>query len=338
MALIRKAAFPPTASETETAMAHDYEYDVAISVAGEDRSHARELANMLEESRYSVFYDELETSKMWGKNLLEYLTSVYRNRSMYCVMFVSEHHKKKVWPTHERRTALARALEDEREYILPVRIDDVDIPEIEGTAYLDLREMTVADIFKTLEEKIDHDRESTAQASVKAAQSRYSFAPVEGKELVHPLIVYALLGGGYGIADGITTTRINVDRSNKSNRFSDKYEISEHNDRIWVVCANFNGNRQFFKYAHIATTPSGTIILECYYSGGGSGIFGDVGLFQWKISDLSEHEVELVIVDDIVLGDRYDGKIVYEGGALYIHPDQSRWRNGPDSLIEKRID
>ena len=319
-------------------MTRRYKHDVAISYASEDRKPAEELANLLKDSGYTFFYYKHKTSEIWGKNLPEHLAAVFRDEARYCVMFISEHHKKKAWPTLERRSALQRALAENREYILPVRVDDVDIPEIAGAAYLDLREMTVADIFKALEGKIVKDRELIAQAPVKAAQSKYSFVPKEGRELVHPLLIYDLLGGDYGIVDGVTTTSINVDRSNKSNKYFDEFHVGEFNGRSRIECWNINGGREFFVYTHIGTSPSGTVILECYQGGGGSGIFGDVGLFQWKTSDLSEDEVDLVIVDEIGLGDRYEGKVVYENGTLYIHPDQSRWRNGPDSLIEKRIE
>ena len=35
----------------------EYEYDVALSFAGEDRHHAEKLANLLKSGGYRVFYD-----------------------------------------------------------------------------------------------------------------------------------------------------------------------------------------------------------------------------------------------------------------------------------------
>jgi hypothetical protein len=35
-----------------------YEFDVALSFAGEDRAHAERLANLLRDTHVRVFYDE----------------------------------------------------------------------------------------------------------------------------------------------------------------------------------------------------------------------------------------------------------------------------------------
>ena len=66
-----------------------YEYDVALSFAGEDRQHAEELANLLESIGYKVFYDKYEQSRLWGKDLYAHLSSIYKDKARYCVMFLS---------------------------------------------------------------------------------------------------------------------------------------------------------------------------------------------------------------------------------------------------------
>lgn len=115
-------------------------YDVVLSFAGQDRKHAKDLADLLESSGYSFFYDENERADLWGKDLYEHLSSVYKDQARYCVMFLSEHYAKELWPNHERKSAQARAFQENREYILPVRLDDTEIQGISSTvAYLDLR-------------------------------------------------------------------------------------------------------------------------------------------------------------------------------------------------------
>jgi hypothetical protein len=42
-------------------------------------------------------------------------------------MFVSEAYASKAWTRHERRSALARALIEEGEYVLPARFDDTEL-------------------------------------------------------------------------------------------------------------------------------------------------------------------------------------------------------------------
>ena len=131
------------------------EYDVALSFAGEDREYAKELADLLIINHYSCFYDENELANLWGKNLYDYLSSVYKDRARYCVMFLSKHYKQKLWTNHERQNAQARAFKENREYILPVRLDDTEIPGILPTiGYLDLRVISIEKIYEVLDQKL----------------------------------------------------------------------------------------------------------------------------------------------------------------------------------------
>ena len=104
----------------------EYEYDVALSFAGEDRHHAERLANLLKSGGYRVFYDKYEQATLWGKNLYDHLSSIYKDKARYCVMFLSKHYGQKLWPNHERQSAQARAFEENQEYILPIRLCSVE--------------------------------------------------------------------------------------------------------------------------------------------------------------------------------------------------------------------
>ena len=140
------------------------EYDVALSFAGEDRHHAERLAELLRAEEYSVFYDEYELAKLWGKDLYVYLSSVYKDQAEYCVMFLSKHYARKMWTNRERQSAQARAFEENQEYILPVRLDDTEIPGILPTVgYLDLRSMTIEQVHQVLVAKLSG---ATSQTSI----------------------------------------------------------------------------------------------------------------------------------------------------------------------------
>src|SRR6266508_3315074 len=116
----------------------EMEYDVAISFAGEQRKEARDIAKGLTDAGVKVFFDEYEDAELWGKNLYEHLSEVYKDRAHYCIILVSAAYAKKVWTSHERRSAQARALQESQEYILPVRIDLTELPGLLPTVgYLD---------------------------------------------------------------------------------------------------------------------------------------------------------------------------------------------------------
>ena len=131
------------------------QYDVVLSFAGEDRHHAEKLAKLLEAGGYSVFYDEFERAQLWGKDLYVHLSSVYKDQARYCVIFSSKHYVRKLWAKHELQSAQARAFQENEEYILPIRIDDTEIPGILPTVgYLDLDPTNIEEIYQALVEKL----------------------------------------------------------------------------------------------------------------------------------------------------------------------------------------
>jgi hypothetical protein len=145
----------------------DFDYDIALSFAGEDRSVVDELAAALTQAGVRVFYDNYEQADLWGKDLYQHLQGVYRDRARYCVVFVSEAYARKLWTRHELKQAQARAFKESHEYILPVRLDDTEIPGLNATTgYIDLRHHSVAELSDVVLEKLgeaDPDRPSLAE-------------------------------------------------------------------------------------------------------------------------------------------------------------------------------
>lgn len=145
-----------------------YEFDVALSFAGEDRAYVREVAEFLESNDTRVFYDEFEEVSMWGKDLAEHLDDIYRNKIRYCVIFISIHYANKVWPSHEKRSALARSVID-REYILPARFDDTDVLGIPpSTVYIDIRKKSPEEFAKLIMKKIGNKADKVATVGIKS--------------------------------------------------------------------------------------------------------------------------------------------------------------------------
>jgi len=119
-----------------------YSYDVCLSFAGEDRAYVREVAGHLKAAGVKVFFDEFEKTTLWGIDLYEHLDLIYSKLSRYCVIFCSKHYAKKLWTSHERKSAQARAFAENETYLLPVKFDDTEIPGIRKTiGYLDLRDL-----------------------------------------------------------------------------------------------------------------------------------------------------------------------------------------------------
>lgn len=136
-----------------------FEFDVALSFAGEDRKVAESYSQFLKGKGLRVFVDSDEQAELWGADLYVRLDEVYRKKAMFCVMFISKHYAVKRWTNHERRSAQVRAFKENEEYILPVRLDDTQIPGLPETiGYIDLRKKSMEDLVKLTLQKIERQK------------------------------------------------------------------------------------------------------------------------------------------------------------------------------------
>lgn len=157
----------------------DYEYDVCFSFAGEDRPYVEQVAAALSQLGVRIFYDQYEQANLWGKDLYVHLDEVYRCRAKYCVMFVSEAYGKKLWTNHERRSAQARALSENREYILPARFDDTEVPGLPPTVgYIPLITLSPEEFANLIKKKLEVEMADRVRAdqfpSIETQRSSYS--------------------------------------------------------------------------------------------------------------------------------------------------------------------
>jgi len=102
--------------------------DVALTYAKEQIDYVKQVDEELRRSGVRVFFDKDQETELWGEDLIVYLDRVFRELSTLCVMFISKDYVRKLWPSYERRSALARQFEQEEPYVLPVRFDDAIVP------------------------------------------------------------------------------------------------------------------------------------------------------------------------------------------------------------------
>jgi hypothetical protein len=132
-----------------------FEYDVAVSFVEADKAIAGELADRLTSRNVNVFYDEYDSPGQWGKNIVDHLVNLYARKARYCVLLISKEYPLKAWTKTERTSAREWALRDADEYILPIRLDDTEVPGITDAAgYRDLRQHSMESIVDLLEEKL----------------------------------------------------------------------------------------------------------------------------------------------------------------------------------------
>ncbi|HEX6686059.1 MAG TPA: TIR domain-containing protein [Candidatus Limnocylindrales bacterium] len=133
----------------------EFDYDVALSFAGEDRSYVERVAELLRDRGVRLFYDQYMTAELWGNDLYAVLDEVYRRRARFTIAFISASYVSKPWTRHERQSAQARTLIDDNPYLLPVRLDDSELPGLRPTvAYVDARLIPVEKLVELVEQKL----------------------------------------------------------------------------------------------------------------------------------------------------------------------------------------
>jgi len=137
-----------------------YRYDVAFSFAGTERNLAAELAKITQANGYRVFYDRYDPHSLWGEDLPNQFNEIYRRLARFCVIFVSRNYLNGDWTRQELRSALARSVEEPgKAYILPVRVDHVELPGLPSTiGYLSLKRFSIDQIAEQLVMKLNEDR------------------------------------------------------------------------------------------------------------------------------------------------------------------------------------
>jgi len=153
-AVARRTVSVPT--ETDSRPGIPASFHVAVSFAGTERDSAQSLAEIVREAGFDVFYDNFYPEHLWGKDLVVFFDEIYRQKARYCVIFVSKEYRDRIWTNQERRSAQAKALELKgEEYILPVRVDDSELPGLPQTVgYVSLSELPIEEIAAMLIRKL----------------------------------------------------------------------------------------------------------------------------------------------------------------------------------------
>ena len=173
-----------------------HKYQVALSFAGEQRDYVVEVARHLAARSIAVFYDRFETTQLWGNDGAETFKEIYSADASYVVMFISEDYVKKSWPRHEYRSAFGRMLNDESEFILPVRFDNASMPGLPDTIlYLNANEYSPAELSAEIARKLGVPTFSGKASHVPAPQMTSPFGDVKFN--------YGSFDGRYVIGSGI---------------------------------------------------------------------------------------------------------------------------------------
>lgn len=104
-----------------------YQYDFALSFAGEDREIVDNIAESLSNKGIKVFYDKFYKTDLVGRDLFNHFKSIYGKKSKFVVMFISKNYVLKDWTNFEFEIAKDEAKTRKKEFIIPIRLDSTII-------------------------------------------------------------------------------------------------------------------------------------------------------------------------------------------------------------------
>ncbi|MGH3427072.1 MAG: TIR domain-containing protein [Mycobacteriales bacterium] len=140
---------------SEAAAGGGWRWEVALSFAGAQRAYVEQVAAALKERGVRCFYDADEQIDLWGKYLVEELPEIYAEQAATVVVFASADYVTRDWTRLERRSALNRAVQERREYVLPARFDDTPLPGLlSGMVAVDLRDRAPGDFAEMIAAKL----------------------------------------------------------------------------------------------------------------------------------------------------------------------------------------
>jgi hypothetical protein len=105
----------------------DFEFDVALSFAGENRELGQFIAESLTTLDVPVFFDEMFEANFLGKAWSQQFKQIFGKSSRIVVCILDKHHLAKIWPTFEREHFVPRIAD---ESVIPIFLDDTKFPGI----------------------------------------------------------------------------------------------------------------------------------------------------------------------------------------------------------------
>lgn len=115
-----------------------FDWDFAISFAGENRRLAKLLADLLGILDCTVFYDQYYEANYLGTAWSQQFKDIFGTKSRYVICLLDVNHAKKIWPTFERDCFIPRVGEGA---VIPVYLDNTSFagipPDIVGIDFKD---------------------------------------------------------------------------------------------------------------------------------------------------------------------------------------------------------
>jgi hypothetical protein len=141
-------------------------YDIAVSFAGEHRDYVERTVRGCERLGLRVFYDRNMNNEWWGRSFIREQRKVYSSQTRYFVPFISTEYLAKPIPIDEFSAAMMTAVKLGDGYVLPVLMDDVQVPPDllhPHIHYLRAKDYTPEELAGQLKARVQHAEASGQQ-------------------------------------------------------------------------------------------------------------------------------------------------------------------------------
>lgn len=108
-----------------------FKYDVAISVAEEDKRIAHQIVTELKKRKIRCYYYKEHPAESWGEHIINLTKDAFGNRSRFVLLITSKAYIKKYWSGIERQMAFTNPITG-HPHILQLRLDDT---QVDGISY-----------------------------------------------------------------------------------------------------------------------------------------------------------------------------------------------------------
>jgi len=136
-------------------------YDIAVSFAAEQRDYVEQTVTAAKALGLAVFYDRDMTHAWWGRNFVVEQRRVYGQRTQHFVPFLSTSYLARQYPRDEFSYAMLAAVRRGDDYVLPVLVGDVAVPEEvlhPHIGYLRAEDVTPDKLAIHMKAKVDYSR------------------------------------------------------------------------------------------------------------------------------------------------------------------------------------
>lgn len=142
-----------------------FKYDVAISVAEENKDVAKQIVTALKKKTIPYYYYEDDTAGSWGEYLFNLTKDAYGKRARFVLIITSRVYIEKYWSSVELQVAVS-SLAKGKSRILQLRLDNTPIDSIsKHLVYLEWQN-NPEEIANILEEKIKRQKLAELRAEI----------------------------------------------------------------------------------------------------------------------------------------------------------------------------